>query len=108
MNNGEYGITFRLATGYDMSGNTALQLAFTAPSGTLKVKSNPDVTAPAAALSDTPLGDLGASTYMEYTFQDGDIDEAGLWTVCGVYTDGAKKLFTNPTTFYVEPTCSTS
>jgi len=95
---GEVGRVFRLSTGgFDMSASTGLSLIFTKPDGTTLTKteasSNP-VTAPAVALTnDTDLGNQSASTYFEFTSVASDFDQAGTWTVCGVYTDATPKVY---------------
>ncbi len=98
MNSGEFGVIFRLGVGFDMSGNTALSLTFTKPSGATLTVSDPAVTAPAST-----GGSFGANEYFSYTFADGDVDEAGTWTVRGTYTDGSKQLISDTATFTVNP-----
>jgi hypothetical protein len=94
---GDIGKIFRLATGFDMSGFTALQITFTKTDGTLLTVTDPEVTAPASPVTDPDLGSLNASEYMQYTTVSGDIDQAGSWTACGVYTDGTPKVFSSST-----------
>lgn len=102
----EFGKTFRYATTYDMSANTALDLKFTAPDGTVYTISNPRVTAPAVSVVDPTLGTLEASTYMEFTTLATDFEMAGPWTVCGTYTDATPKIFYgNDAEFEVEEAC---
>jgi len=108
---GEKGQPFRLSTGFDMSGSTALSLAFTAPSGgtdfTATNLTTPAVTAPAVALTNDPeLGTVAASTYFEYTTDGTEFDVAGTWTVCGTYTDASLILEANSATFTIGASCA--
>jgi hypothetical protein len=94
---GEVGKAFRYVTGFNMSSNTALTLNFTKPDGTTLQKtdlsSNP-VTAPAATLGNDPdLGNVSAFTYMEFTTIATDFDQAGIWSVCGIYTNSTTSVF---------------
>lgn len=98
MNQGEYGVVFRLGVSFDLSGNTALSLTFTKPSGATLTVSNPSVTAPASA-----GGSFNANEYFSYTFADGDVDESGTWSVRGTYTDALKQLISDPATFTINP-----
>jgi len=89
----EVGKTFRYATFFDLSGNTALDLKFTSPTGVEFIISNPRVTDPAIQVTDPDVGVLPASTYMEFTTLATDFTELGLYTVCGTYTDATPKVF---------------
>lgn len=89
----EVGKIFRYATGFDMSGSTALSLKFTHSEGTTFTVSNPDVTAPASPVTDPDLGSLSASEYMQYTTTGSEFTLSGTWTVCGTYTDATPKTF---------------
>lgn len=96
--------------GYDISGYSSLSLVFHKPSGsTLTVTDGDGVTAPNSAASGTlATGEeytYAADEYFEYETQDGDIDEEGKWTVCGVYVDGQKRLVSHPVNFHVGPAC---
>lgn len=108
----EVGKIFRYYTGYVMSSSTGLTLNFTKPNGTdtlqkTEASANP-VTAPATPLTNDPdLGTVAASTYMEFTTVAADFDVAGVWTVCGIYTDGTPKVFHGDSaTFTVGAACS--
>ena len=110
MNSGEFGVKFRLNVGYDISGFSSLSLVFHKPSGAeLTVDDGDGVSAPATAATGTlATGETysySANEYFEYTTADGDIDEEGKWTVCGVYVDGEKRLVTHPVHFHVGPDC---
>jgi len=107
---GEVGRKFRYATGgYDMSGSTGLSLIFTKPDLTKLTKTQATtnaVTAPAVALTnDTYLGNQSASTYMEFSSVAADFDQAGIWSVCGIYTDGSLTLHGSSVTFTVLDAC---
>lgn len=107
----EKGQPFRISTGFDMSGSTALSIAFTAPadgtSFTVTQATSPAVTAPAVALSNDPeLGDVPASTYFEYTTSGTEFDIKGTWTACAVYTDGSRVLNANKVTFTIGAECA--
>lgn len=113
MNAGEYGVAFRLAVGYDISGFSSLSLVFHKPSGaTLTVDDDDGVSAPATAATGTlPTGQpytYDANEYFQYTTADGDIDEEGKWTVCGIYVDGEKRLVSQPVHFHVGKGCDAS
>jgi hypothetical protein len=111
---GERGQPFRIATGFDMSGFTALSIVFTAPSNgasfTATNLTTPAVTAPAVALTNdpgfTPPQSVAASTYFEYTTDGTEFDIAGTWTACAVYTDAARILNANKVTFTIGSACS--
>lgn len=117
MKAGEYGILFRFwtgtnadRTGYDMSGYTELELLFTKPDGTTLTRNtgtSPAVSIGATQVTDSTLGVLGANTYVEYTFANGEVtsDDAGTWTACLTYTDGSKQLIADAATFVVSNPC---
>lgn len=94
---GEVGKAFRYSTGLDMSANTALTLNFTKPDGTTLQKTKLTVnavSAPAVALvNDVDLGNVPASTYMEFASVAADFDQAGIWEVCGIYNDATPNEF---------------
>ncbi len=108
---GEKGQPFRISTGYDMSGSTALSIAFTAPPDgtdfTVTQATSPAVSAPAVALTNDPeLGDVTASTYFEYTTSGTEFDVAGTWTACAIYTDASLILNANQVSFTIGAACS--
>ncbi len=106
----EVGKIFNYATSFDLSGNTALELKFTDPDGTVTSftkLTTPAVSAPATPTTDPVLGTLAASTYMQLTTDASTFTVVGTWTVCGVYTDGTPKVFHGDSaTFTVESACS--
>ncbi|NIA67779.1 hypothetical protein HBA54_04175 [Pelagibius litoralis] len=98
MNLNEYGVIFRHGVGFDLSSNTALSITFTKPSGATLTVSNPSVTAPASI-----GGSFSANEYFSYVFADGNVDEAGEWSVRATYTDGSKQLISDAVTFIINP-----
>lgn len=107
----EKGQPFRISTSFDMSGSTALQIEFTAPTGgtdfTATDLTTPAVSAPAVALTNDPeLGTVAASTYFEYTTDGTEFDIAGTWTACGQYTDASLILKADEVTFTIGEECS--
>jgi len=107
----EKGQPFRISTGFDMSGSSALEIVFTAPSTgtdfTVTNATSPAVSAPAVALTNDPeLGNVTASTYFEYTTDGTEFDVAGTWTACAKYTDASLILKANVVTFTIGAECS--
>lgn len=94
--------------GFDMAGNTDLQLVFTKPDQTQVIKTKADgVTAPAVPFQQDVCGveyDIPANTYFQYPVEAGLLDGSGLWAVYGVYIDGTPKDFgSDPDSFTVTP-----
>ena len=90
---------FRVATNFDMSSSTDLQLDFTDPNGvvsTLTSSTTPAVTAPAVAVTDPDLGALSASEYMQFATISTSFTVAGTWKVCPTYINTS----TNPDSIY--------
>ncbi len=105
---GSIGVPLRVATGFNMSGFTALTLNITKPDGTVltKTSASDGVVAPAVSLVNDPdLGNVAASTYFEYSNLIDDYDEAGAWTICGIYVDGSQTLPVSPVPFTVSEGC---
>ena len=91
---GEFGKPIYLATGFDMSGNSALTVVFTKPDGSMLQK---PATAPNVA-----IGSMPANTYFEVTPEDGDIDQSGGWAAYGIYEDSTpRKLISETVQFTV-------
>ena len=102
----EVGKAFRYGTGFDMSSSTALSLKFTKPDLTTATVTDPRVTAPGLTITDPDVGELLTDTYMEFTTLATDFDQAGTWTVCGIYTDAVPQVLIGaPATFVVEAGC---
>jgi hypothetical protein len=80
MNAGEYGIQFQFGTGFDMSSNTSLSLAFTRPDNTTLTVT--------AALGTTLATPFLANQWVKYTLANGDIPIAGTYKVRALYNDG--------------------
>ena len=110
----EKGQPFRIATDFDMSGSTGLEIVFTAPTGgtsfTVNEGTTPAVTAPAVALTNdpgfNPVRSVAASEYLEYTTDGTEFDIAGTWTACGEYSDASLTLKANVVTFTIGGECS--
>jgi len=105
---GEIGKLIAVNANYDLSANTDLKLQFTKPDQTtLTVDKAGGVSAPASNLvidvdgvSETFL----ANEYFLYATKTGDIDQAGTWTVNGIYIDATPKEFCGDAdTFNVSP-----
>ena len=111
---GEKGQPFYIAAGFDMSGNTALSIEFTAPTGgtdfTVTDLTTPAVTAPAVLLSNdpafTPPQSVAASTYFQYVTDGTEFDIDGTWSACAFYTDATKILNADTVTFTIGARCS--
>ena len=106
---GESNKTFRYATNYDMVDSTALALKFTPPSGVSFIVTNPRVSAPAVPVTDIDVGNLAASTYMQFQTEATDFLVAGIYTVCGTYTNvnttPDEIFFGDDATFTVSAAC---
>lgn len=103
MNVNEFGVEYVFSTGYDMSANTSISIAFTKPDGTTLTVSNPSVTVPTIDLETTD-GLFLAHQYVSYTFQSGDVDQVGTWSARVIYTDAApRRLTSDIDTFEVHP-----
>ena len=104
---GEIGKRFRYGTSFDLSSSTVLTLNITSPDGTVLTKTTPDVTAPnVTVVEPSPVGQLLANTYMEFTTISTDFDQAGVYCVCGIYEDGTPNRFVgSPVSFTVEVGC---
>ena len=106
----EKGQPFRISTGFDMSGNTALSITITRPDGSTFERTDlttPAVTAPAVALTNNPeLGSIPASTYLEYITDGTEFDVSGAnWKACGVFTSASLLLEANEVTFTIGASC---
>ncbi len=104
MNVNEYGIVFAFSTAFNMSTYTSISIEFDKPSGaTLTVTDADGVTVPAVDVT-TTLGVFLANKYVAYTFQDGDVDEIGVWAARVVYDDASPQhLISDVGTFTVNP-----
>jgi len=100
MNVGEYGVVFVFGSSYTLTGYSDLILTFTKPSGAELVASGADVTINAAERT-TTAGVFAGNTYALYTFADGDVDEAGVWSVRLTFQDTGIQLISLPATFTV-------
>lgn len=85
---GDTGKTFRLNTGFDMSGNTELSMVFTKPNGAQITKTSANgVVIGGVQVVDDDLGTLAANEYMEYPIESGLLDSPGEWQVYAIYTN---------------------
>lgn len=100
MNRLEYGVWFWMSVGFDISGFTALTIEFTKPDGTALVVTNPDVEVGAMDVN-TVWGLFPANKYFAYRFQNGDVDQAGVWSVRSTYLDGSQYLISDVATFTI-------
>lgn len=103
MNVNEYGVVFAFSTSFDMSSFTSISVDFTKPDGTTLTVTNPSVTVPNTDLV-TTLGTFLANKYAKYVFQNGDVNQSGLWSARVVYTDATPQhLISDVGTFTVNP-----
>ncbi len=104
LNVNEFGITFAFSTAFNMSGFSTIAIHFEKPNGTTLVVTDSDgVTVPSMPVT-TTLGVFLANKYVTYTFQDGDVDEEGLWSCRVVYDDATPQhLISDVGTFTVDP-----
>ena len=102
---GESGKLFYVATGFDMSSFTELEVVFTKPDGTTVTKSQTagEVALGVAGGTFPGVGAVLANEYMIYTIEDGFLDEAAdstdenPWKAFGRYTNTA----TTPDQVYI-------
>lgn len=99
INVGEYGQNLNLNVNFDISGASALSLSITKPDGAAFAA------VPVAGVVDlvTEHGTFPANKYAVYKFQPGDLSEPGEYLVRLTYTDGTKRLISEPTSFSVNP-----
>lgn len=100
MNVGEYGLVFNLNVNFDISAATSLQLAITRPDNTT-INGVPTVGAVDLLTNDD--GTYLAHKYCTYTFVNGDLTQPGDYLARLTYTDGTKRLISDPTSFTVSP-----
>ena len=111
---GEKGQPVKIATDFDMSSSTALQIIFTAPEGgttfTATQATTPAVTAPATPLTNdpafTPTRSVAASEYFLYTTDGTEFDIDGEWIACGRYVDASLELEADPVTITITASCA--
>lgn len=106
MNVGESGVRFLIGVGYDMSAYTGLSITFTKPDGEELTVTNPEVSISASPVVTTE-GTFAANTYGIYIFEDGDVDQDGLWSARLTYDDNAspvpQHLISDVATFTINP-----
>jgi len=101
VNEGEYGVACVFNTAYNMSGFSTISIQFTKPDGTILAPTNPAVTVPNTPIT-TVLGTFAANQYARYAFQNGDLNQVGVWYARVIYTDATPmKLISNSSSFTV-------
>lgn len=100
INRDEYGIAYDLLVNYDLSTATSVQVQITQPDGSVFTGA---ATVGQAPLVTDDLGTWPAKQYCTYVFKDGDLTQAGDYIARVVYTDGTKRLISDPTSFTVNP-----
>ena len=106
----EVGKTVVYSTSFDMSSKTTVELKITYPDGSVVTIPDSRITVPAVPLS-TSIGNLAASTYMQFTtlatdFTDSNPNNAVDYTICGTYNDATPKTFYgDDATISVEAPC---
>ena len=103
---GEVGKIINVNAGYDLSGNTDLELSFTKPDLTnLTVNKAGGVSAPAVPFTDPDTGTIfAANEYWSYSSAATDFDQSGTWKGAGRYIDATPKNYCGDTfTFTVLP-----
>ena len=98
VNEGEYGIACVFNVAFDLSAFTTLQIQFTKPDLTVQTVA---ATAPNSNVT-TALGTFLANQYAQYIFQNGDLNQTGVWSARVLYTDATPMhLISNVSTFTV-------
>jgi hypothetical protein len=97
----EWGVLLRFSTGFNLSAFVTLSIVFTKPDGSTFTRTNPQVTAPNTDVTTTE-GLFAANTYAQYTFQPGDVDQAGVWCAHVVYDDPGQHLLSDPGHFTID------
>lgn len=99
---GEWGVVFLFSTGFNMQNSTLLSLKFTKPDGTaLTVTNLTGVTVGTSPIT-TTLGVFAANQYVQYTFKNGDVNQAGTWVAQLTYQDATpQNLISDPSSFTV-------
>ena len=101
MNAGDYGVVFYLGVGFDLSAETSMELDITRPDGSSLVIPTGRITIDAAPVT-TTAGVFAGNTYAICTFANGDINQAGDYTVRLKYdAAGPVHLNSDPAVFSV-------
>jgi hypothetical protein len=109
----EYGKRLILNLQYNISGNVGddgLQLVITKPDGTQETF-NKASTSPVSFIgADTTVTDergtqhrLNANEFIYRDWEDGDLDQDGIYTARVIYNDGSTRLASSLAAFYVQP-----
>ena len=108
---GEYGKRLILQTAYDVSGNIGdpgLRMGIVKPDGTA-VEYNKATGVTLGSTDDTATDEKGrqysltANQYIYRDWQDGDLDQSGVWKVRAIYQDATKELTSKQVSFGVDP-----
>lgn len=103
MNVGEFGVVFRMSVGFDIHAFSNLSITFTKPDKTTLTVGSPNVSVGGSDVA-TTLGTFLANQYALYTFQNGDVTQAGSWTARLTYQDTTpRQLISTPGTFTINP-----
>lgn len=103
MNVNEYGVVLQFGVGFNISGYSTLSITFTKPDLTTLTVTNPAITVGSMTIA-TTAGTFNAGTYALYTFVNGDVNVAGIWSARLTYTDATPaKLISNIVTFTINP-----
>lgn len=100
MNVSEFGLVLNVMVSYDISGFTNLGMDFTRPDGSTFSVVKPAVSVGTVALP-TTTGSFAANQYATYTFADGNLNQAGVYTVRVNCSNAAQRLVSDPVTFTV-------
>jgi hypothetical protein len=103
----EIGKIINVNAGFDLSGNTDLEIKFTKPDlTTLTVDKAGGVSAPSVPFTDPDTGDIfAADEYWSYATASGDIDQSGAWKLNGRYIDATPKDFCGDTASFTVLPC---
>lgn len=99
---GEWGVVFLFSTGFNMQNETSLSLKFTKPDGTTMTETNATGVSVGTTNITTTLGIFPAYEYVQYTFKNGDVNQAGTWVAQLTYQDATpQNLISDPAQFVV-------
>lgn len=94
----EYGIALNLNVNYNVSNAQSLLLSFIRPDLTT-FEGVPTV--PGSQITSPDQGVFPPNKYVRYVFKAGDLDQPGEYFVRLIYTDAAKRLLSEVTSFEV-------
>lgn len=107
---GEIGKIINVNAGFDLSGNTDLEIKFTKPDlTTLTVNKAGGVSAPAVSYTGVDVNGntvtYNANEYWSYATASGNIDQSGAWKLNGRYVDATPKDFCGDTANFTVLPC---